>query len=186
MKGDALAIDVTHHQRDVLDRKRMPEHAGAHAAPGGVAHLAILQMEPRMGETVEIAGVIVMQMGDDDVPDAVGLDAKALERIDRIERELAISQTCLFGVEAGIDQDVAAAAPDQPDEVVEVLRGGLMRIRQEVIQVGGSGRHCRIAEGVDLVGVSHRLHFSCLLIGRSPHQAIVIRKGQTGGFATDA
>ena len=44
-----------------------------------------------MGETVEIAGVIVMQMGDDNVLDAVGLDTKALERIDRIEHELAIS-----------------------------------------------------------------------------------------------
>ena len=25
MKGDALAIDMAHHQRDVLDRKRMPQ-----------------------------------------------------------------------------------------------------------------------------------------------------------------
>ena len=179
MKGDALAIDMAHHQRDMLDRKRMPEHAGAHAAPGRVAHLAILQMEPRMRKTVEIAGVIVMQMADDNVPDAVGLDAKAFQRIDRIERELAISQSRLFGVEAGIDQDVAAAAPDQPDEIVEILRGGLMRIRNEKIQVRRAGRHRRIAEGVDFVGVSHRLHFSCLLIGRPPHQAIVTRKGQT-------
>src|SRR5580693_4168750 len=108
-------------------------------------------MEPGMGETVEIAGVIVMQMGDDNVPDAVGLDAEALQRIDRIERELAISQTRLFGIEAGIDQNVAAAAPNQPDKVVEILRGGLMRIRHEKIQMRRAGRHRRVAEGVDFV-----------------------------------
>ena len=69
----------------------------------------------------------------------------------------------LLGVETGIDQDVAAVAPDQPDEIVEVLRGGLVRIRQQVIHVGGARRHRRIAQGVDFVDVSHRLHF--LLLG---------------------
>ena len=72
MEGDALAIDVAHHRRDMLDRKRMPQHAIAHAAPGRVAHLAVLQMEPRVGEAIEIAGVVVMQMRDDDVLDRVG------------------------------------------------------------------------------------------------------------------
>ena len=67
MEGDALAIDMAHHQRDMFDRERMPQQAVAHAAPGRVAHLAILQMEPRIGEAIEIAGVVVMQMGDDDV-----------------------------------------------------------------------------------------------------------------------
>ena len=76
MEGDAVAIDMPHHGRDVLDRERMPQHAVAHAAPGGVAHLAILQMKARIGEAVEIAGVVVMQMRDHDIPDAVGLDAK--------------------------------------------------------------------------------------------------------------
>ena len=35
--------------------------------------------------------------------------------------ELAAPQLRFFGVEAGIDQDFAAAAPDQPDEIVEIL-----------------------------------------------------------------
>ena len=30
--------------------------------PVRVAHLAVLQMEPRVGKAVEIAGVVVMQM----------------------------------------------------------------------------------------------------------------------------
>jgi len=88
--------------------KWMPQHAVTHAAPGGVAHLAILQMKPRIGKAVEIAGVIVMQMGDDHVLDVVGVDAKACQRIDRIERQLAASQARFLGVETGINQDVAA------------------------------------------------------------------------------
>ena len=110
MKGDALAVDVTHHQRHVIRRERMPQCAVAHAAPGGVAHLAVLQMKPRVGEAVEIAGVVVMQMGDDHVLDVVSLDPEGIKRIDRIERELAAARLRFLGVETGIDQDVAAAA----------------------------------------------------------------------------
>ena len=96
-------------------------------------------MEPRVRETIEIAGMVVVQMRDDDVLDGVGLDAEIRQRIDRIERELAGARLRFLGIEAGIDQDVAAAAPDQPDEIIEVLRGGLMRIRHQVIHVGVRG-----------------------------------------------
>ena len=181
MEGDALAIDMADHRGDMLDRKRMPQHAVAHAAPGRVAHLAVLQMKPRVREAVEIAGVVVMQMGDDDVLDAVGLDAEIRQRIDRIERELAGARLGLFGIEAGIDQDVAAAAPDQPDEIIEVLRRGLVRIGHQEIQMRGARRHRRIAQRVDFVGISHRCHFflECLRLADARQQAIVIRKGQT-------
>ena len=163
MEGDALAEDVAHHQRHMLHRKRMPQRAKAHAAPGGVAHLAILQMKPRVRKQIEIAGMVVMQMGDDDVLDRLGRDAEARQRLDRIERQLAVAQLRFRGVEAGIDQDVAAVAPDQPDEIIEVLRGGLVRVRHQVIQVRRARRHRRIAQRVDFVGVSHRFHF--LLVG---------------------
>jgi len=33
VEGDALAVDMTHHLGDVLDRERMPYEAVAHAAP---------------------------------------------------------------------------------------------------------------------------------------------------------
>ena len=159
MKGDALAKDMADHRRHVLDRKRMPQHAVTHAAPGRVAHLAVLQMEPGIGKAIEIAGVVVVQMGDDHVLDAVRLDAEVFERIDRVERELAGARLGLFGVEPGIDQDLTATAPDQPDEIIEVLRRGLMRIRHQKIQIGGARRHRRIAQGVDFVGIFHRCHF---------------------------
>jgi len=46
-------------------------------------------MKARIGEAVEIASMIVMQMGDDDVLDGLRLDAEAGQRVDRIERQLA-------------------------------------------------------------------------------------------------
>ncbi len=98
-----------------------------------------------------------MQMGDDDILDVRGLDSKAFQRIDRIERQLAGAGLRFFRVEAGIDQDVAAVPADQPDEIVEICRRGVMRIRLQEIHVRRARRHRRIAERVDFVGVSHRV-----------------------------
>ena len=103
--------------------------------------------------------MVVMQMGDDDVLDGVGSNAESRQRVDRIERQLARARLRLLGVEAGIDQDVAAAAADQPDEIIEVQRRGLVRIGDQKIHVGGARRHRRIAQRVDFVGISHRCHF---------------------------
>src|SRR6476620_11076557 len=117
----------------------MAQRAKTHAAPRGVAHLAILQVKARTGKEIEIAGVVVMQMGDDDVLDRVCLDAKARQRVDRIEREFAAASLRLGGVETGVYQNIAATAADQPDEVIEVLGGGLVRVRHKVIQGGRGG-----------------------------------------------
>ena len=123
-----------------------------------------------------------MQMGDDDVLDGVGRDAEIRQRIDRIERELAGTRLRLFGVEAGIDQDVAAAAADQPDEIIEVLRRGLVRIGDQEIQMRGARRHRRIAQRVDFVGISHRCHFflGCLDLadpGNKPLSSAKVKRG---------
>ena len=159
MEGDAFAVDMAHHRGDVLDRKRMPQHAVAHAAPGRVAHLAVLQMKPRVREAIEIAGVVIVQVGDDHVANRAGGHAEIRQRVDRIERELARARLCLLGIEAGVDQDVAAGASDQPDEIIQVLRRSLVRIGDQKIQMGGARRHRRIAQRVDFVGISHRCHF---------------------------
>jgi hypothetical protein len=123
------------------------------------AHLAVLQVKSRVGKPVEIAGVVIMQMGDDDVPDGVGADAEACQRVHRVERELATAQLRLFGVETSIDQNIAAMAPDQPDEIVEVGSRRLVRIGHEEIQMRRARRQGRIAQGEDFVGVSHRFRF---------------------------
>ena len=90
----------------------------------------------------------------------------------------------LFGVEAGIDQDVAPTAADQPDKIIEVQRRGLVRIGDQKIHVGGTRRHRRIAQRIDFVGISHRCHLFLDVswmrgLADPRQQAIVIRKGQT-------
>ena len=152
---DALAIDMAHHLRDVLDRERMSQQSVAHAASRRVSHLALLEMEARVREAVEIAGVVVMQMRHDNVANARRRDAEALQRIDRIERQLARPRARLLGVEAGVDQDLAALPSDQPDEIVEILRRAVMRVGRKEVHVGGARRHRRITQRVDFVGVSH-------------------------------
>src|SRR5450756_2658145 len=79
------------------------------------------------------------------------------------EAQLRNRKLTLNPVEALARFGVAAAAPDQPDEIIEVLRGGLMRVRHQVIQMRCARRHRRIAQRVDFVNVSHRFHF--LLVG---------------------
>jgi len=46
-------------------------------------------MEPGGGEAVEIAGMVVVQVRNDDVLDIDGLDAETFQRIDAVERQLA-------------------------------------------------------------------------------------------------
>ena len=72
------------------------------------------------------------------VLDVTGLDPKSRERLYRIERELAASYTRFLFVEAGIDQNMAATTPDQPHKIVEICRRGLVRVRRDVIHVGGT------------------------------------------------
>jgi hypothetical protein len=178
MELHAFAEDVADHQRHMLRRIWMAQAAEAHAAPGGEAHLAILQMKSRIRKQIEIAGMVVMQMGNDDIPDGVGTHTEARQCIHRIKRELAVSKSRFHRVEPGVDQNIAAMPADQPDEIIEVRSRGLVGIRREVIHMRRARRHRRITQRVDFVGVFHRMYFSWLRL-TSPHQAIVIRKGQT-------
>src|ERR1700728_1381946 len=120
MERHAFAEDVADHQRHMLYRKRMAQAAKAHAASGGETHLAVLKMKSRIREQIEIAGVIVMQVRHDNTPDRVGTDTEACQCLHRIERELAVAQAGLRRVETRIDQNIAAVASDQPDEIVEI------------------------------------------------------------------
>ena len=51
----------------------------AHAGAGGVLHLGGLQVEVRLGEGAERAGVVIVQVGDDELVDAASGDADQLE-----------------------------------------------------------------------------------------------------------
>ena len=105
--------------------------------------------------------MIIVQMGHDHVAYVAGRHAEARQRIDRIERELAGALGGLFGIEPGVDQDVASACADQPDKIVQRLGRGLVRIGRQEVHVRRTRRHGRIAKRIDLVGVSHCFCLSC-------------------------
>jgi hypothetical protein len=80
--------------------------------PGGEGHLALLEMKARVGQLVEIADVIVVQMGNDDVGDRVGFDADQFETLDRAAQELALAPCRDFRGKAGVDQERAIRSDD--------------------------------------------------------------------------
>ena len=140
----------------------MAQQAVAHASPGGEAHFTVLQMEPRLGEAIEIARVIVMQMGDDHVANAVGADAEIFERIGGIDHQCAGALARGDRIESGIDQNIAVTATDQPDEIIEV-RSLVVNIRCQIVLMRlAAGVGC-IADRIDFAvmsqGVSRRLLF---------------------------
>jgi hypothetical protein len=74
VKGDA-AIEHLSDQRDhIVHLERDALVRMAHAAPGTVRHLAILKVVPRPRKQVVVAGMVVMEVADDDVGDLFGID----------------------------------------------------------------------------------------------------------------
>jgi hypothetical protein len=54
-----------------------------HVAPGGIGQFTLLQMKSRFWEAVEIADMVVMQMGEDDIFNRIRIDAERGERLHR-------------------------------------------------------------------------------------------------------
>ena len=76
VEDDAAVEHLAHHGDDVLLLERPLEVGVAHAAPGGVGHLGVLQMIARARKQIVVAGVVVMQVADDDVLDGLGLQCR--------------------------------------------------------------------------------------------------------------
>ena len=58
-----------------------PQRSVAHAAPGHKRHLVVLQVKARVREERAVAGVVVMQMRDDDVLDRIVTNPKRLQAV---------------------------------------------------------------------------------------------------------
>ena len=108
-----------HHVAHVVDGERVAQEVVAHARPGGVGHLGLLQMEAGLGERAERAGMVVVQVGDDNLLDVAGGNADLLERGGRRPVHLAAALGALGRVEARVDDDGALGVADDPDEIVD-------------------------------------------------------------------
>ena len=84
VEGDAARIHFLHQAADVIDSERLAHRVLAHARAGGVGHLGFLDVEFGVAVLVERAGVVVMQMRNDNRLDFRRLDADALQHLLRL------------------------------------------------------------------------------------------------------
>ena len=105
VERDPAAVHLAHHTGDVLDVERHAQARVAHVAPGRVRHLAVLQVETGAREDLEVADVVVVHVGDDDVVDLRGVDVERGQTLARVadDRAVASRPGCL--AEAGVDDE---------------------------------------------------------------------------------
>jgi hypothetical protein len=112
VERDPVGINGAHHAHDILYLESVTHARVTHVAPGRKAHLAVLQMKARTREEIEIAGLIVVQVRDDHVLDAGGVDADPrqgeVDRRPQVAGALACS-FCRESVSMTMDQSLARA-----------------------------------------------------------------------------
>ena len=106
-------------------------------------------MKARLGKAIEIADVIVVEVGDDDVLDVAGAEAKELERVNWIAQIGALAPSGHFLGEPAVDDEPALVADREPAEVVHGHRP-VVRIAADEI-VLSAALAGRIAQRVDLI-----------------------------------
>src|SRR3984893_17049361 len=118
-------------------------------------------MKPRFRKAVEIADMVVMQVGENDIFDRIRINAKRGEPLHRTAQKCALALFRYFGVKAGIDDKGSAAAPCHPYEVIHRHRP-VMRIAADEVR-GPSRVTGGITDGKELViEFGHDVsHFAC-------------------------
>src|SRR5262249_45918268 len=119
VEDDTARIDVADHLADLLDGKHPAEMRVTHAGAGRVGHLRRLQVEASLVESAERAGVIEVEMGDDDLLHGPGVDPERRESRSGRSQYRPLAPPALRLVEAGVDNDRAVWIANYPDEVVE-------------------------------------------------------------------
>jgi hypothetical protein len=123
----------------------------AHAAPGTVRHLAILKVVARPRKQVVVAGMVVMEVADDDVGDLFGIDVDRSQSFGNRFDDGAPALGRHSRIEAGVHDKGAVRPFDHPDEVGERLVG-VVRIAADVVFVLRS-IVMRVTDGVDFVDI---------------------------------
>ncbi len=178
VEAHAAGEQPPHHAGDVVGHEAVAKVVVDHAAAGAELHLAVLDVECRVRKQVEIAGMVVVHVGDDYVLDLRRIDTEPCEAVGGRAQQFAPAQPCLLGAEAGIDYERAAAAAHRPDEIIERHRR-IVRIATEEV-LSGTAVVPRIADGVDFVerrfghglGSRERRHSTPIVaVGRARRQS---------------
>src|SRR6266511_5331529 len=148
-----------YHGNHVIRLERQPMLGVAHAASGGVGHLAILQMIPRAREQVVIARMVVMQVGDDDVVNLVRRNVDRLQALGYRLGDLALALLPHCVIEASIDNRCALLSHNSPDKKIERLRSIVGITSDEVLR--GATVMVPILDGINFV-LAHQPALCCL------------------------
>ncbi|MNO62835.1 hypothetical protein D3C76_535160 [compost metagenome] len=158
----------------VLDFVGFVHRAMDHFRPGAETQLRVLQMHGRLGEQPEVAGMIPMQMGKDQVLDPGRIDVQLPQGFFRQAIHLAIAPIRRGRLETGVDHDHLLLVADDPEVVVQRHR----RIRitaagvVEKILPGGALGVCTDTDGEHFV---HRRGHKHLRVQAT---AVVLRVGR--------
>jgi|GEM_PF-4067938 len=147
------------HAADMLDAVGPAQLGTGRAAPGRVGELGLLEVEAGSGEMVERAGVVVMQMGDDDVGDLFGANAEHGETLAWQPVDLAPAAGGFFGVEAEVDEGHTIPRSRKPDVEVDRHRRGIVRIDAQEILSSGARREPSVADREDFPEHDRRAPF---------------------------
>jgi hypothetical protein len=134
---------------DILDFESPCEVLVPHVAAGRVVQLGFLQMKLRRREALEGAGVVVVQMGQDNILYRAGINSDQRQRRRRTAQMPTSTRCRHFRGKAGIDDKGAVRRSRYPDEIVHWHRA-IVRITADEV-IGASGIALGVADRVELV-----------------------------------
>ena len=117
--------------------------------PVAKREFGLLKVKARLGKSIEVADVIVVEVGDDDVFDVGGAHPQELERVNRIAQIGALALRRHFLGESAVDDEAALVADREPAEVIHGHRP-VMRIAADEI-VLSAALAGRIAQRINLI-----------------------------------
>ncbi|MNS94770.1 hypothetical protein D3C72_1289970 [compost metagenome] len=156
MELHPIFVDPPDQRDHVFHRIGMAQRFKAHAAAGGIVHFIVLHMKARLRQPIQIARMIVVQMGQQHVLHVFGLHAKLRQCGNGTLDQLALARARHVGVEARVDQHDTALAAYQPHEEIHGHVAVVRVAAQEV--VAPLARHAGVANGVYLVLGKRVLH----------------------------
>ena len=101
----------------------------AHAASRGVVHFRVLDVEPGVRQLVQVAGMVVVQVGENDVGDIARLHAQGRQGFDGAAQQVALPYPGGFRVEAlyvflkVLDEFMGASCGSPPRKLSRLSRG---------------------------------------------------------------
>src|SRR5271166_109995 len=118
---------------DVVDFEEVAEGLVPHGGTGSVRKLGALHDHLRTGEVRDVAGVVVVQVRQDDVPDGAVVDAQRADGVAGPDVQDAATPAAGGLVEPGIDDGDMVAAPGDPHDEVDADRTGPVAGGEEVV-----------------------------------------------------